>query len=79
MDSLSDRDVMLALSFLVSAVIGFSISRLYKQVDAKADRDAVDNSHKAILRELDQIQRNQARADEKLTDILTATGTHKSL
>ena len=79
MASLSDRDVMLALSFLVSAVIGFSISRLYKQVDAKADKVSVDGNHSAILRELDQIQQNQARADQKLTDILTATGTHKSL
>jgi hypothetical protein len=67
------------MSFLVSAVIGLMVTRLYKQVDAKADRDAVDSSHKAILRELDQIQQNQARADQKLTDILTATGTHKSL
>jgi thioesterase domain-containing protein len=79
MASLSDRDVMLALSFLVSAVIGFSISRLYKQVDAKADKVSVDGNHAAILRELDQIQKNQARADQKLNDILTATGTHKSL
>ena len=78
MDSLNDRDTILGLSFMVSAVLGLLVSRLYKQVDGKADKGIVENSHAAILRELDHIQSNQARADQKLNFIMTQSGDRKS-
>jgi len=71
---------------LLTTIVGAAVSRLFGQVDDKADKSTVDANHAQLLRELDQMQTNQQQVMESqrqqtqmLVDILTQTGTHKSL
>jgi hypothetical protein len=64
--------IVSVLLVALSSVIAFMVSRLYDTLDKKVDKEYFSLSIDTINHRLDI-------ADNKLTDILTQTGTHKSL